>query len=428
MNYYPTLLTLGAPEKHPMADRLQLFTIADTQVITDLSYREGDSCFFFPVECVIHPTILKHLNLYSDADLNAVKTKKGYIDKNGRVRATKLRGVFSGGLLLHLHSVQDALNTHEVPPFGEVEKFAGVELSTKYEPPVYLPKQQRDTPKAKPVENSIVPGYFSLQPDTPNVIKSPFIKPGSTYIVTEKLHGSNAAIGCPIVRKKLKWYEKVLAFLKIGKFFGVQEQERKIVHASRHIIKTFAKGAGFYGQDIWAEALKYWIYPGAEKTWPENLVLYGEIVGKTSSGRWIQKGYDYDALMDPGETIKFIAFRGVYMAPGKEVELSWEELVDVCTDLGIKVVPRVGTLYIDNGYGLTFKSDSGERGYYKNLAAFKARLEGNCTYCRARVPREGVVLTLCGSATPGQKNTKLKTDGFLERETRNLDNGISSDS
>ena len=91
-NYLAKVVEITNIRKHENADRLQVAVIDFNDVITGLDTKVGDLVVYFPVESQINFEFLKHTNQFASQLLNEDTTIKGYFDKNGRVRAVKLRG------------------------------------------------------------------------------------------------------------------------------------------------------------------------------------------------------------------------------------------------------------------------------------------------------------------------------------------------
>ena len=109
-NYLAKVVQLKEFRKHEGADRLLIWNVNNYEVITDLNYEIGDTVVFFPVECVINPDLLKWLNMFEKKDLNKDEVK-GYVHHSGRVRAIKLRGVVSEGIVIKFDKFAEWLVT-----------------------------------------------------------------------------------------------------------------------------------------------------------------------------------------------------------------------------------------------------------------------------------------------------------------------------
>lgn len=60
-------------------------------------YVPGDKVVIFPAECQLSEDLCKDHNLYAHKELNSNQEVKGYLGKNRRVKALKLRGIYKIG-------------------------------------------------------------------------------------------------------------------------------------------------------------------------------------------------------------------------------------------------------------------------------------------------------------------------------------------
>jgi len=71
------VVKLENPRKHSNADRLQCWTIDYQNVITDMSYQEGDIVIFIPALAQVNLEVLSKLNMFRHSNLNEDTTKVG---------------------------------------------------------------------------------------------------------------------------------------------------------------------------------------------------------------------------------------------------------------------------------------------------------------------------------------------------------------
>lgn len=240
---------------HGNADKLEIahFELAGSGpssydcVVQKGSCRVGELAAYFGVDCIV-PMVGPFKFLANRLD-GANKT-------HFRLRAARLRGVYSQGLLLDLHSLGDgpirfgeqlwerfAVEYHRPPEPGE----PSLPISNKPSKPQPLPVYSVESLKK-------VPRLFD---DVEQVY------------ITEKIHGTNFRFG---------WVRRKLLGLPVG---------WKFVVGSHRCIKDSAAGPGFYKEDLWTEAAKrmdlarrtqgYWGYK-----------FFGELYGHTYTGQRIQ--------------------------------------------------------------------------------------------------------------------------------------------
>lgn len=160
-------------EKHPDADRLSIAEVNGCPVIfqTEGGYKEGDLAVHVPVDAVV-PSKEPFLFLFTPEEV-----AKG---KSIRVKAKKLRGIFSMGLLV---PVPEGAFTDGNPPTAGVDlsAFLGV---ARYEPEVSNPK--------------LLSGESTQGPSLPVYDIEPLRKYSDLFEadeevwITEKLHGASS--------------------------------------------------------------------------------------------------------------------------------------------------------------------------------------------------------------------------------------------
>ena len=183
--FHVEVVRIGQVEKHPNADSLSMTKIHGGYPVLFRSenFKEGDLAVYVPVDSVV-PATPEWAWLSPEG--NAVPR-----EKDRRVRAKKLRGVFSMGLL-------------NPAPEGTVEGQDVAELLgiTKYEEPEYSPGSAskgvsqyhgisqpdgREAPAPKGL--AFMPDYYDIEGFRKY---ASVFDPGEEVVVTEKIHGQNA--------------------------------------------------------------------------------------------------------------------------------------------------------------------------------------------------------------------------------------------
>jgi hypothetical protein len=243
-NYLAQIVRLDKLEKHPNADKLQLAVVSNQKVITGLDAQIGQFYVYFPVECEISENFLSFSNLYSEADKNKDKTKKGYVHRSGRVRMLKLRNIFSEGFILPVFILEDYVkqiykkNLNCVELEGtSFDDILGDKFVRKYV--VKLPEENIRKVKTKgnikKYESKVIDGQFVFHPDTPNLKRQiDELHPDDYISISGKIHGANFLVANVLVKRKLSWRDK------IAKFFGVKVKDSEYgnLYASRTCIKN----------------------------------------------------------------------------------------------------------------------------------------------------------------------------------------------
>lgn len=229
---------------HPNGDRLSLVRFAlksgptTYEVVTQRNtFRVDDLAAYFSVDCLLPTT---HPDF-------------AFLAKEGRtvhrLKAARLRGVFSQGLLVKAPAGFE---------LGDgVGDYYGVTYYREVEEVVATSTKKRSEPKG----SMRVYGVASLK-KIPGLFTE-----GEQVLVTEKCHGTNA---------RWSWVPK--------KFLGIRYGWRFVV-GSHRVEKPSEQN--FYGEDVWVQAAERMGL--AEKTKNhKGLVFYGELYGHTYSGKKIQ--------------------------------------------------------------------------------------------------------------------------------------------
>jgi RNA ligase (TIGR02306 family) len=252
---------------HPDADRLDVVTFEDYSwscVTARGTMSIGDLAVYFETDSVLPQSLI---------DL-AFKDSKIKPD-NGRIRAIKIRGVFSEGLLLPL-SIDEKLA--KLSKNADTDSILGV---TKYEPPEIVAGPQKSS-SSKKVRKSLksrvdkLPRYI----DTVRIEKVKTLFSDDELVhVTAKLHGTSVRYGWGKITLK----NPILNFLRnILVMLGLIDAY-KFVYGSRNV--DFPSDQ-LYKQVADSENL--------EEILPKNYTLFGEIVGFSKGGKPIQgNGYTY---------------------------------------------------------------------------------------------------------------------------------------
>jgi RNA ligase (TIGR02306 family) len=176
------ILKVDEVQAHPDPETtaLELAIVKGWQcVVKKGSVQKGELCVYFPLDSVLPAKL---------SDLIGVTN---YLSK-GRIRAVKLRGTPSYGLLW---PVKDAKaketdwvsgvdkTTLALPRYEEEEDVTGFYGITKWEPPLHLNSQEMDDPH---------PLFFTYT-DIQNLRDYPqVLTEGEEVVIMEKIHGTNA--------------------------------------------------------------------------------------------------------------------------------------------------------------------------------------------------------------------------------------------
>lgn len=139
MNNCATIIKINSIKSHSNADKLQIVNLFGTQVITGMDAKEGDLMIYFDSNLKLSEEYCKENNLYRAPELNKDNKEIGYFEENGRVKAIKLRGEFSDGVLMPISSLDFITTDKGKYPTSfeqgfEFNDFLGVKICEKYIP------------------------------------------------------------------------------------------------------------------------------------------------------------------------------------------------------------------------------------------------------------------------------------------------------
>ena len=406
------------------ADRIKRTVVFGNSVIVGLDVKIGDKMLYFVSGTKLNPEYCKYNNLLTDAEQNKDK-KVGYIShKQFRVKAIKLKGVISDGILLPVDSLTFALNylNSDFKVGTEFTDIDGISICEKYFVPVRNSNPGGKSPKQPKRISRLVENQFYLHGDTDNLRKNIHkINPSDIIGIHYKKHGTSIVLGNVLVKKNLKWYER--AVKKLG--LKVVDTEYDVVYSSRNVVKNqylnTETGAGFYGEDIWGIVAKQ-----IGHLIPKNWTLYGEILGYTQSGAYIQQDYDYGCNI--GENKFYVYKISVVNPDGNVTYLTDNQIKEWCD--------KVGLLYSDTFiyYGkacewLLQYDDVCWIGDEDFRTQFLEKLEKeynekDCYMSKNKVPEEGIVIRV--EKTFEYEAYKLKSKRFLLKESELQEKDVSN--
>lgn len=468
--YCASIVRIGEVKPIEGSDFLGVTLVNGIEVVVRKeSVNEGDIMFFAPMETALNERFLGANNLFEigeyERNANAEEVKRvieaegkdaarrlvGFFGKRGRVRALKLRGIYSKGFLFSVEMMQNycpevaKVNLDDL--VGQDFDTVNGELFIEVYIP-FVPKKRERLQKMRQKQltkyNRMIEGQFAFHYDTGSLAKEiASIDPTDVVTLSVKLHGTSVVIGNVRVKvpKKthtsFKWFNRLADRIycavwdKLPKAWQKYDEEYDLVYSSRTVIKNpylnLKKSADFYEQDIWGEYHDLLL-----GKIPQDMIIYGEIVGYLSgTDSMIQKDYDYRC--NRGEN-KLMIYRIVtHGADGKNREWDVEEVLqftrqlmaDYPDDLANRLHP-IDILYHGTLEAL-YPALSVEDHWHENvLQALKddkqtLGMELQEPLCKQKVPREGVVLRK--DADPMQEAWKLKTDAFFSREQKLIDAG-----
>lgn len=305
-------------QKHPNADSLSIATIHDNYpvIFKTSEFSEGELVVYVPVDSIVPDTEEWAWLAPAGAALR---------DKDRRIKAKRLRGVFSMGLV-----VKPSLPNIKYKEGDDVAEALGI---TRYEPDADVeaapkaPKRKR--PKSfwgwlhliwdyffgpeplGPPRLKYMPGVYDIEPFRKHG-KSWFI-PGETVVVTEKIHGQNAS------------------FVHDGKRLHVKSRTRWRANDPTESENTWARVAKKYELEK-----KLAAYPG--------ILLFGETYGNNAD-----MPYGVDRAK---EGDRFVAFDAYDTSTGQY--LDHDDFRKLCELIDVPTAPVMATLVWDDRYSYDY--------------------------------------------------------------------------
>lgn len=415
-NYVATVVTIN--NLHPIegADKIQRTVVLGNNVIVSKDVSIGDRMIYFVSGTKLNAEFCKYNDLLTDAEQNRNKVA-GYIShKQFRVKAIRLRSVISDGMLLPLRALVDFYNRIEVESTSD-NRFAyiGMNYGANIEESMfnngdtfnsinglllcekYIVPERGSSTKNKRVGQQptyvsrLVDNQFYLHNDTDNLRRNIHkLELDDVIGIHYKKHGCSAVIGNVLVKRQLSWLEKLAKLLGVK----VVDTEYDIIYSSRKVVKNKnfnpTVSGGYYNEDIWGV-----VKNEVGNLVPKGYTLYGEILGYTPSGSFIQDKYDYGCSQG---THKFYVYKISFVNPdGKVHFLTDRQIGEFCDKYGINYSDTFiyyGTienhLKVLTELGIEYDSRDWRDKYLQYLE--DTYNEKDCYMCANKVPEEGIVL------------------------------------
>jgi hypothetical protein len=398
-NYAASVVEVKRTVKLDNCDNVVGLLVDGYQAIVGKNTSPGDLLVVFPAETQLSAAFVKANNLYRDASLNDDPSVRGYLEQNRRVKALKFRGHRSDALAMPLESIKKAFPTADLSSLLPGTFFDTVDDATLCEK--YVVRTSRTATPAsngKGVAKLRSELFFPKHFDTENYFRNrDKIGPEEFIVVTQKLHGTSIRVGKTQVTRPLSWLER------LAKRLGVRVKETQIatVVGSRNTVKYEESNI----TDLWTVVGKE-----IEDSIPDNIIIYGEVIGWDLNGGPIQGGYTYG--VPKGEHELYVYRVVVVTEQGRTFDLSWNAMVEFCAGHGLKTVVEVWSGFHEDFVAEDFLD--------QNL---RESVDAQCVpLCPESVCDEGVVIR-AERITPIA--LKAKSPAFLQHETSALDKGTT---
>ena len=422
-NYCATIIVIDNIIELEGCDNIQSSLIFGCNVIISKDVKIGDIGIYFPAETALSDNFLSVNNLYRDKELNVDKNKVGFFEKNRRIRTMKLRGFKSEGFFTPLSSLnciiknqEDILNFEIGTDFDHID---GQMICEKYFVPT---KQVQNISKNNRIKrfNRLLNNQYRLHIDTGTLAKNIYcIQPTDLIQISEKIHGSSFISSNILCNKKLTLKDKIAKWLGVN----VIDKEYDNIFGSRKVIKNQYlyknKLNHLYEEDIWGIVNKE-----LQSYLLEGMTIYGEVCGYLSTGKPIQKNFDYGCSIGKHD---IYIYRITTTSPsGKVFEWSTKQIQDWCKQNGLKAVLEhyygyAKDLFKDISSFIFNDVETWQHLFLKNLQ--ETYLEKDCMICKNKVPAEGICLR---KESLDIEIWKLKSSAFRLMETKLLDEGLNN--
>lgn len=302
------VVTLTGVTKHPNADALSIATVEGKPVVfRTADFSEGDTAVYIPVDALV-PTSRPEF---------AFLAKPG--TERHRIRAMRLRGVFSMGLLIK-------------PPAGVTPGVPWVDAADYFGIEKYVPASELA------LEAAAARTYRGREAKAAGGLKLPVygldsgrkylgvLDPGEEVVITEKIHGTNARY-CYHKGRLWAGSHKVMrgcSRSRLGEAFDRLKLKVYSLFGRKHRAHLFERAGDVWWEIAEQEGLK------EKLAHHPDMVLYGEIYGEKVQ----------DLTYDSPKGRKFRAFDVYDLKAGKF--LDWDDFLDFCAAADIEHVPVVG--------------------------------------------------------------------------------------
>jgi hypothetical protein len=313
----------------------------------------------------------------------------------------------------------------DLKPGDEFTDINGISICEKYFVPCRNSNPGGKAPAKQPKISRLIENQFFLHNDTDNLRKNIHKLDANDIIgIHYKKHGTSAVFGNVLVKKNLKWFEKLAKKLGVN----IVDTHYDIVYSSRKVVKNEYlnpnQDGGYYGEDIWGVVAKE-----ISHLIPKNWTLYGEILGYTPSGAYIQDGFDYGC--QKGEHKFYVYKISVVNPDGQVIYLTDKQIQEWCEKVGL-LFKDTFIYYgnIDNLFESKEFQDWDVLVRDKIRDSWKETLldylefkynEKDCHMCVNKVPEEGIILRI--EKLEHYEAYKLKSKRFILGESEAQEKG-----
>ncbi len=276
------------------ADRVQIVMVLGEYCVVGKDITEGYVGVLFPADLQLSEEYCRLNNLHRDSALNDDPTKKGFFDKNRKVRAQKFLKVNSTAYFTSLESLSytgktdwsvndrfNDINKHHI-----CKRFESDELKRK--------KSNMQNSNARKQDE--IP-LFLKHMDTDNFAHNVHkIQEGALLSFHSKRHGTSGRYGyLPMNLELPKWKKFINKYIPL---FPTEKYE--YVVGTRNVVLKNPEKEGFHGSESFRFSIMEDLKPHLQK----GMCVYGEIVGNVN-GSSVMPPHSISVLKNKQYTEKY---------------------------------------------------------------------------------------------------------------------------
>ena len=308
MSYCGFVTTLKNVRPHPNADKMLLTDCFINTVCVGLDAKDGDVVLYFPTDGQLSVEYCAQNDLVRRKDENG-NPAGGYLDPDKRnIKAIKLRGEKSDGLVMPLKSLEyTGINLNELTVGTQITTINGHEICQKYIPHQQIRQGSVSEGNRTRKHKEPVAPLFAEHADTEQLAYNlAAFKPGDEIEITLKMHGTSQRTGyLPVLQGYADtWPCRVgNAFRhimrKMGCYHGEDIHDGEPIYdygyvsGTRRVVLADFEG-GFYGSNEFRE---HHSKTFEDKLWKGETVYY-EVVGFTHTGQPIMASASNSKIQD----------------------------------------------------------------------------------------------------------------------------------
>lgn len=349
MAYFAIVERLRNVHKDPNSDNLYLATVCGEGVIVGPNSKEDELVLYFPSDGEIMRPFGDKFKLFRKYEDGTVQG--GYLEDNGHVRAIKLRGNQSAGIVIRLETLYEVYGDLGLSVSDHVTDINGETICRKYIPKVKesnVSVSQKKGYKGKKIEAIVYP-EFEMHKDTAQLAYNLHVfEPGDILNLSLKMHGTS--------QRSMKTYAELPRGFFRRLFHLKKKTEPRYVCGTRRTVVGGGATEGWYGTNAFRE--KH--HKAIERYVEEGMEVFYEVVGYygDSENSTIMPSADNTKLKDkqfvkqfgkktvfsygcqPGESQMYV-YR--ITADNGNKEYTPDEIVQWCRWAGVPHVPFIET-------------------------------------------------------------------------------------